>query len=66
MNSGLFTSNETKVMEERNFEVASIFSCSNIFLNMSLFRARQFSENVLRRRHEMKGTVSEDEKRVYA
>lgn len=49
-------------MEERNFEVASIFSFSNIFLNMSLFRARQFSENVLRRRHEMKGTVSEDEK----
>ena len=49
-------------MEERNFEVASIFSCSNIFLNTSLFKARQFSENVLRRRHEMKGTVSEDEK----
>ena len=49
-------------MEERNFEVALIFSCSNIFLNTSLFKARQFSENVLRRRHEMKGTVSEDEK----
>ena len=49
-------------MEERNFEVASILSCSNIFLNMSLFRARKFSENVLPRRHEMKGTVSDDEK----
>ena len=49
-------------MEERNFEVASILSCSNIFLNMSLFRARQFSENVLPRRHEMKGTGSDDEK----